>query len=167
MNRSVEGAAMQWVHPETTVRRYELRVAGEPAGLLEWGEEGSRARGAYGEETFLFQRFGFLDPHVVVRDGEGKQVARFDPAGGTGGVLTLIIGRHFRWYSNSWRAEWGWLDVGENDAIRFRRSFDVEEKREGSVEIVNDAATHGQTPLLVMLGWYLIIMSSEPVATEW
>lgn len=155
----------QWLHPKPDQHSYVLSKEGKEHGRISWpdGPEES-AVGVLDGEELLLDKVGFLKPHVLVRDREsGELVARFDATAGSGGLLTLVNGRHFRWYSNQWRAEWGWMDVAEKDAIRFRRSFEVEEKREGFVEIEDLEATHDQAGLLILLGWYVIVMSSIPV----
>lgn len=162
------GARLQWLHPAVDEHTYRLMSDGKEVGNLTWPEGVERGAIARKSGTeWRMEKFGFLQPHVIVTDEEsGEVVARFDATAGSGGLLTLSNGRHFRWYSNPWRAEWGWMDVAEKDAIRFKRSFEVEERREGYVEIDDEEATHDQADLLIMLGWYVIVMSSTPIMIQ-
>jgi hypothetical protein len=155
---------LQWIHPDLTKRHFELRDETDVAATLTWEKPtGSIAIARSEAGAWSFKRLGFLNPRVSAIDLESRaQVARFDAAISGAGVAQTKDGYTFRWYSNLWRAEWGWIDSGGNDLLKFRRSFDVEEKKEGRLEILDAAHDHRHLALLALMGWYLIILIAEP-----
>lgn len=158
------GNRLQWIHPDVETKEWELRSGDQMMARLEW-QPAMEAAGAVGRSAagaWNFRQLGFLNPHVIVRAQEGREhVARFDATWGGGGLVEFANGRHFRWSSNLWRAEWGWLDSSGNHVIRFRRSFEVVEKNEGSVEIDPSMLASEATDVLVLLGWFLIILVAQ------
>lgn len=157
------GSELNWIHPDVTRRHYELRAGDETIASLTWdAPDGSIATAKSGESSWTFRRLGFLNPHVVALEpGSGKQVFRFDATMSGGGLAQADDGHHFRWYANLWRAEWGWMDTAEKDLVKFRRSFDVDEKQEGKIEVLDLARDNPRLDLLIVLGWYLIIMVAD------
>lgn len=156
------GHEMSWIHPDPAVRRYELRAAERILATLSWNEsDPSVATGQSGDQSWTFRRLGFLNPHVVALDDSGKQVFRFDATMSGGGMGHAEDGHLYRWYANLWRAEWGWMDSGEADLVRFRRSFDVNEKQEGNLDLPELGRDNPNLEVLVLLGWYLIITVAE------
>lgn len=158
-------AELKWIHPDVTKRNYELRAGGERVASLSWDASDNSIATATSESgTWTLRRLGFLNPHVVALDASsGSQVFRFDATANGGGVAQASDGHHYRWYANNWRAEWGWMDTAENELVKFHRSFDVDEKQEGNIEILDKGRDVGHLDLLALVGWYLIIMSAAPI----
>lgn len=157
---------MSWVHPEVAKRHYELRAGTEELASLTWDvPDGSIAIAKTDSGSWTLRRLGFLNPHVVALDkGSGKQVFRFDAAMSGGGLAQATDGHHYRWYANLWRAEWGWMDTGGTELVKFHRSFAVDEKQEGELEILDKGRESLHLDLLVTVGWYLIIMVADMTA---
>ncbi len=156
------GRELKWIHPEATRRYYELRSGDDVLASLAWDEsDESAATAKAGDRSWTFRRLGFLNPHVVALDSSGSQVFRFDATMSGGGMGHASDGHLYRWFANLWRAEWGWMDSGQNDLIKFHRSFDVNEKQEGNLELLDAGRDTSNLELLVLLGWYLIITISE------
>ncbi|MBW3670933.1 MAG: hypothetical protein KY432_04595 [Acidobacteria bacterium] len=86
---------------------------------------------------------------------------RFDATMSGGGMAHADDGHLYRWYANLWRAEWGWMSSGQNDLVKFRRSFDVVEKQEGAVELLEAGREVPNLELMILVGWYLIIAVAE------
>ncbi len=155
------GEELNWIHPEVGKQEYELRSGGELVADLKWqpAPQETIAIGKAAAGMWTFKQLGFLNPHVIVQDASSKkQIARFDATWSGGGLVELFDGRHFRWSSNLWRAEWGWIDSSGDEIVKFKRSFEVIEKNEGYVQIDQGGADSPHTPVLVLLGWYLIIL---------
>lgn len=154
---------LRWIHPEVTERIYELRDGEGTVARLSWeSSDGAAASGRSAAGSWTLRRLGFLNPHVVALDStSGRQVFRFDATMNGGGLAQAEDGHQYRWYSNLWRAEWGWIDTAGNDLLKFRRSFDVDEKQEGHLEVLEAGARSQHVDLLALVGWYLIIMIAE------
>lgn len=152
---------LRWIHPDLTRQYFELRSGDEVVATLTWDPTGESAAAKANDRSWTLRRLGFLNPHVVALDGSGSQTFRFDATMSGGGMGHARDGHLYRWYSNLWRAEWGWMDSGENDLLKFRRSFDVEEKQEGFVELLETSRDNPNLELLILVGWYLIITAAE------
>ncbi len=156
------GRELKWLHPEVGRRYYELRSGDDLLATLEWDEkDGSTATATAGDNRWTLSRLGFLNPHVIAVDSAGKQILRFDATMSGGGMAHATDGHLYRWFANLWRAEWGWMDTAQNDLVKFHRSFDVNEKQEGTLELLDAGRDTSNLELLVLLGWYLIITISE------
>ncbi|HUO84399.1 MAG TPA: hypothetical protein VM534_04715 [Thermoanaerobaculia bacterium] len=162
--KAIEAAAgsLRWIHPDVVQPEYELQSAGETVARLRFETGSDAAAQATGESAagaWTFRQLGFLNPHIIVREHQTKaHAARFDATWSGGGIAEFPEGRHYRWSSNLWRAEWAWIDTAGKDVIRFKRSFDVIERNEGTVEV--DPGTH-HVDVLTLLGWFLIILVAE------
>ena len=157
------GATLEWTHPEVQKRAYLLNAGTETVANLAWQkQEGSLALAETADGSWTFKRVGYLNPHVLIRDAQtGGRAGRFDASATGSGMLELPDGRHFKWSSNLWRAEWGWRTTSGEEIMRFHRSFDVIEKREGNVQIKHPDLAGAHLPLLTILGFYLIILVAE------
>lgn len=163
---STSDGKFHWVQPTPGVHDFELRGEdGELAGRLEWEKEsGSLATAEASDGKWSLKRLGFLHPHVTVRaPGHETNLARFDASLSGGGVLRFAEGREYRWLSNFWLSEWSWVDAAGNHILIFRRNFSTE-RREGSVEIHSDGEPIPHLSILVIVGWYLIILMAEDAA---
>ncbi|MDX1583549.1 MAG: hypothetical protein R3338_08115 [Thermoanaerobaculia bacterium] len=154
---------LKWVHPDVEKRYYELRAGEEIVATLEWDSpDGSVAIAKTSTGSWSLRRLGFLNPHVVALEtGSGSQVFRFDATMSGGGLAQASDGHHYRWYATLWRAEWGWMDTGGSELVKFHRSFDVDEKHEGNLDVLEKGRKVPQLDLLVTVGWYLIIMVAD------
>jgi hypothetical protein len=159
---------LQWIHPDPTKRHFELKDEGDTVATLTWEKPtGSIAIARSSGGAWSLKRLGFLNPRVSAIDLESRtQLVRFDATVSGDGLAQTKDGYTFRWHSNLWRAEWGWVDSGGTDLVKFRRSFDVEEKKEGRLEIFDAGRDHRHLDLLSLMGWYLIILVAEPPETD-
>ena len=160
------GTALSWIHPDPARREFVLRsAAGEDVASLQWQKsEGSLAIGTTEQGQWTLKRAGFQRPHITARAaGESADAATFELGMGGAGRVRLRSGYDFRWSSNLWRSEWSWQNASGADAIVIRREFAMD-KREGIVEIVSGAIPPREVPLLVVLGWYIVILLAEDPA---
>lgn len=161
------GPYLTWSHPDVLRKDFELRGGGETYGSIAWERKngGSLATARSSDGLWTFKRIGFLQPHVTVRDVNTERiVARFDAQWNGPGLLHLSDGRNFRWEANFWRAEWEWTDAAGDVVVTFKRNFS-DSKREGNAHLAPGALSHARLDILVLLGWYLIILMGEDAAT--
>lgn len=143
---------------------FELRVSDEVVATLQF-QRASLAAGETAEEQWTFKREGFWHPQVTVRvAGSDANVAVFKPAWTGGGTLELPQGRLLRFgAANFWHSQWDWSDPESKPLVHFKSHAGLL-KMEGEVGIEPEAATQSDLPLLVVLGWYLLILFARDSA---
>jgi len=76
-----------------------------------------------------------------------------------GGTLDLPLGRQLRFRSASfWRPQWEWIDALDQPLVHFKGVGAF--KWESRVEIENSASKSPDVLLLVVLGWYLMVLAA-------
>jgi hypothetical protein len=156
-----------WFQPRTLERHFELRDGERLLGtlrFLKWGGSLAMASLAAGEWTF--KRVGFFRPSVTVRrSGQEADVAVFRPKGwGSGGELQFAGGRIYAWKpANFWATRYAFFDGGERAIVTFKPGQEESKwpdlfKFQALVEIDPSADGLEDLPLLVSLGWYLMIL---------
>lgn len=163
--RDVAGQPLLWVQPARLKQFFELRAGDVVVATLRF-ERASLATGETADQQWTFKREGFWHPRVTVRvHGSDDNVALFNPAWTGGGTLELQ-GRttHFG-AANFWHSQWTWEQVKDTPLVRFKSHAGLL-KTEGEVEIEGDAARSPDLPLLVVLGWYLLILFGRDAAAS-
>jgi len=154
------GTSLSWVQPIPTQRHFELMHGNSKLLSLSWTRDGGTlAEVRSDDENWTFKRGGFLQPRITARKGE-IEVASFEPGASGNGVVHLASGHLFRWSSNLWRGEWTWVNAAGKTGIKTRREFSID-TRQGTVEVMPDGIPRLEVPLLIVLGWYIIILLSE------
>ena len=159
--RSIAGFAGQelaWVQPARLKQAFELRSSDDVVATLRF-ERSSLAIGESGEQRWTFKREGFWHPQITVRvPGSEDNVAVFKPSW-VGGTLELSGGRTLRFgAANFWHSQWDWSDVASQSPLVHFKGRQGILKTEGQVDIEASAVTYPELPLLVVLGWYLLIL---------
>ncbi len=151
----VAGDELLWVQPHNGLV-FELRGGDEVVGSLRW-ERSSLARGETADQQWTFKREGIWHPHVTVRvAGSDVNLGLFHPDWTGGG--TLELGRQLRFGASSfWRPRWDWME-GDQPLVHFKRRGMF--KLESRVAIEKAAAASPDVPLLVVLGWYLLVLTA-------
>ena len=166
--RAIAGFADQelvWVQPARLKQAFELHAADDVVATLRF-ERSSLATGESGDERWTFKREGFWHPQITVRlpDSEDN-VAVFKPSWMGGGTLDLSGGRSLRFgAANFWHSQWDWSDVASQSPLVHFKSRQGILKMEGQVDIEASAVTYPELPLLVLLGWYLLILFARDSA---
>ena len=161
--RDAVGQELIWSQPSRMHQAFELRAGDSSLGSLEF-ERGTLANGAVEDQRWTFKREGFWHPQVTVRKpGSDDNVAVFKPRWAGGGTLQLRQGRELRFAAaNFWHSQWDWVD-GDQPLVLFKSHAGLL-KTEGEVEIESSALPSAETPLLVVLGWYLLILFGRDAA---
>jgi hypothetical protein len=152
-----------WIQPAARKREHELRAGEEVVATLRF-QRGSLADAEADGHHWTFKRQGFWQPRVTVRvAGSDADIAIFRPHWAGGGTLELADGRAVRLASaNFWQSEWVWQEK-DRPVIRFKGRHGIV-KAKGAVEIQPGAAGLPDIPLLVLLGWYLILLHADDAA---
>lgn len=157
---------LRWFHPEPTERYHELRGEEGKVASIRWAKErGTLATAQWGSRAWTFKRYGFLHPKVTIRlTDSDRTLGRFEPNMSGGGVLHLGAGLDYQLFGNFWRGEWRWADPAGKDLVEFKRDFSVVEKNEGHLTWVGQDVPEETFQLLVLFGWYVVIMMAEDAA---
>ena len=128
-------------------------------------ERASLANAQTAGQQWTFKREGFWHPQVTVREqGSDDNVAVFKPGWTGGGTLELPEGRQLRFgAANFWHSQWEWSEPAGKALIHFK-SHPGLLRMEGQVDIDSEAVSLPELPLLVVLGWYLLILFARDSA---
>ena len=159
----IAGQELLWVQPAVFSREHELRAGDDVVATLRF-QRGSLADAEAAGGHLTFKRQGFWQPRVTVRTaGSDADLAVFHPRWVGGGALEFPDGRAVRLSSaNFWQSEWLWQD-NEKPLIRFKGRHGLIKAR-GGVEIQPEAVALPDLAMLVLLGWYLILLHAEDSA---
>ena len=157
------GQELLWIQPVVRKREHELRAGDDVVATLGF-QRGSLADAQAAGGHWTFKRQGFWRPRVTVRTaGSDTDIAVFQPRWVGGGTLEFPDGRTIRLSSaNFWQSEWVWQD-NEKPLIRFKGRHGIVKAR-GAVELQPEAVASPDLAMLVLLGWYSILLHAEDSA---
>lgn len=165
MRPLTEGPAtgLQWVQPAVLKPHHELRAGDQTVAVLDF-ERATLATGQTEVGTWTFKREGFWHPHVTVRpQGSEQNVAVFTPAWAGGGRLETADGHVYELgLTGFWHTEWQWRQRDEV-LVRFRRPAGLF-KSVALVDVAPGAQRLPDLSLLVLLGWYLMVLFAQDMA---
>lgn len=147
---------LRWITP-TNELSFELRTAAdEVVGRLQL-DQSWRGDSDTADQRWTFKREGFWHPRVTVRvPGTDVNLAIFYTSWKKGGTLELDGGRWLRLrLPNLLRWKWSWTDMHGKPLVHLEKGLLM---RDGRVTIEADAAESPEVPLLVVLGWYLLVI---------
>jgi hypothetical protein len=157
------GEELLWIQPAASRREHELRAGDDVVATLRF-QRGSLADAEADGHHWTFKRQGFWQPRVTVRvSGSDADVAVFRPHWAGGGTLDFGDGLSVGLGSaNFWQSQWVWQEK-DQPLMLFKGRHGIV-KAKGAVEIQPGAAGRPDTPLLVLLGWYLILLHADDTA---
>lgn len=157
------GHEFEWTQPEALRRLYELSFNGREVATLSFDKGfGSLATGEFGEGKWTFKRAGFLCPRVSVREaGSDADIGIFTPTWTGSGWLTLSSGRryHLR-HTNFWATEWAFEIEDGTTAITLAGPHGLF-KHGGYARVSQSVAAQPETPIMVLLIWYLRLLMNQ------
>jgi len=155
-----------WVQPARLKQEFDLTAGVEVVGTLRWNRA-SLATAETAGQSWTFKREGFWHPRITVRlPGSDDNIATFQPGWGGGGTLDLAWGPHVRFAAaNFWHSQWDWIDAQGQPVVHFK-SHQGLLKVEGQVEIEPGGIELPDLPLLVVLGWYLLVLFARDAAAS-
>ena len=169
-------ARLYWTQPKALTRSYELH-ANAPGSdvivaLLSFEHPfGSLACGQTTTGWWTFKRVGFFKPAVTVRArGREENVAVYHPRwSGTEGEISTGHGTYTFKTANFWGTRYEILDAGGNLLITYRSgcpdaSLSDFFKSQSTVTLTDAGRDEQLIDLLVVVGWYLIVLNREDTA---
>jgi len=160
----VASQELMWVQPARLQRVYELHASDDVVALLRF-ERASLASAETAWQKWTFQQEGFWRRQVTIHSPDSDDALVFKAAGMSSGTLGLSQGRLLRFgAANFWRSRWDWSDNESQAPLIHFKSRPGLLKTEGQVDIETKAVTYTELPLLVVLGWYLLILFARAAA---
>ena len=163
-----------WCQPQALHRAFELRQGDRLLGTLHFLKSGgSLAEASLGAGEWTFKRVGFFRPRVSVRRrGQESDLAVYQPKGwGAEGELQFAGGSSYGWKPSSfWATQFSFVDGTAKALVTFKPGAEESKwsnlfKFQALVEIDPSASGLEELPLLVALGWYLMILNHEDAAS--
>jgi len=158
------GRELEWCQPESFRRFYQLKFQGSEVGTLRFEKRyGSRATGAYGESKWTFKRTGFFSRNVSVRaSGSETDIAMFTQGWTGGGSIAFNSGRRYRLrYKNLWGTRWA-FEAEDRTAVVSLSGPRGLLKHRGTTTVAPFAANLPETPVMLLLIWYVrLLMNAD------
>jgi hypothetical protein len=166
-------STLHWVQPKAFHRCFELRRGEHVVGTLEFRSAcGSLALAVTSAGRWTFKRVGFFSPRVTVRrEGEETDLALYRARWtGTEGILEFPDRRTYMWKAaNFWATQFGFHRADGGPLVTFSSGSGEGGlsnlfKSQARVEMPPAARKAEEVPLLVVLGWYLMVLQREDAA---
>jgi hypothetical protein len=153
------GEQLKWVQPGALKMHYELRAADELAASLHFRSSfGSFATAESADGCWTFKRVGFWQTGVTVRHcGGNDDIAIFrNNTWSGGGTLEFPDGGRILASTNFWQTRFEFKTESGETLVEFETGGLIHIS--AIVEIKPGAVAMPELPLIVMLGWYLVVM---------
>jgi hypothetical protein len=157
----VTAQSLIWIQSEAVRNEFELRIGNEIAAILRWENFfGSLVSIQTEDSKWSIRRSGFLWRRMtMLREGGTSGDAEFRSGWFGRGVLDVQGGDFFRWRCTRclpW--EWTFSNASDFPVVRFRSCL-AGFKSLGEIELAENATLHrNQLPLLILAGWYLVLV---------
>ena len=158
----ISASPIVWKQPKLMEPAFELRFSEEILGTLRFKNSfGSLAEGTMAEGKWSLKRLGFLKTHVTIRQADDQRnvAVYFNNTWSQGGTLELPDGRKYQANSNFWHSQFEFTDMQENPILRFTNIGGF--KLHAQLEILPLGKDLTEIPWMVLLGWYLAVMTSR------
>ncbi len=163
------GGSLEWREPQTAERRFELRGGEELFATLAFKSSfGTLATAETASGRWTFKRMGFLNPRVTVRaEGAGGELAVYHPNLWRDGLLSCADGRAYPFRPvNFWASRWAFCSPGGSPLVTFHPGPEKPTlsdlfTSQAMVEVAPSASADPHLPLLVTLGWYLMLLHRD------
>lgn len=111
-----------------------------------------------------FARRGTFNYRIHITSvGAGFEIATYRYRTFRPGELHFHDGRMFVWrQANFWGTKWAWLDMDDHPVVGFKQGGVLQLNSE--IDIDPDSSDNRALPLLIYLGWYLILLNSRDAA---
>jgi hypothetical protein len=150
---------LKWSQPSALKREFALRAGSELMATLKFRSGwGTFATAESTDGIWTFKRVGFWQNKASVRDlGSQVDLALFkDNTWDSGGTLEFPDGHKFRATTNFWMTEFAFKTESGEPLICFK--YGGVFRRFAFVEIASLGRIAPELSLLVLFGWYLVIM---------
>lgn len=157
------GRELAWDYPASERRVFVLRAAGVEVGWMRFQEEPwLRSAGELSGGRWTFERTAALRPHVTVYSEDSQDVvAELVPSFTGGGMVSFATGARYCWKrANIWGTRWCFRREGQASSVCLSQQAGPLISG-GKVTVCCGAADLPETPVLVLLAWYLRVLDFE------
>jgi hypothetical protein len=157
---------LKWVQPSMKME-YELLTGETLAATLKFRSMwGTLAFVNSGDGDWTFKRIGFWQNRASIRatDSEEDLAVFTNNTWSNGGLLKFSGGKCYKATTNVWMTRMEWLTEDEQPLVAFKIGGFF--KHSAEVEIMSAAARLPELPILVLFGWYLILMLHRDTAAS-
>jgi hypothetical protein len=165
----LSGAELYWMQP-TLKRNFEMRAEDDLYATLMFETVfGSLATAKSSAGIWTFKRVGFFKPWVTVRvRGEESNLMVYYPErAGAEGVLEFSDGETYVWkLANFWATQYQIVSAEGNTLISYTSKISNPTdliKDQARVDIAPEVQDNDKLALLLLIGWYLIVLQQEDV----
>ena len=158
---AVDVSALRWMRTSGEPPAFSLLSGDRPLAVLRWTRPtGSLATAETSAGSWSLKRGGFLTPHVTIRDASGRaDVGRLE-VHLRQGILDLVGRRSFRLRRAGLLVPaWQVTDSGGALLAHIEPVRENSRLEGGSVEVEEAARTLPDLPLLLVVGWYFIVLA--------
>lgn len=151
--------SLKWVQPKMFDNKYELQANdGLVATLTFRGMGGTYATAESGDGSWTFKRVGFWQNKATVRTRDTESdLAVFRNNTWTGGGMLEFANRiKYKATTNFWMTNFEFQNESGEPLVRFKYGGIFHLSSE--VEILPEARSLSELPVLIMFGWYLAVM---------
>jgi hypothetical protein len=172
--KDISNEQLNWIQPKTTQQLFELRTPSDLCATLNFPKAfGSLAEAESEDGKWTLKRVGFFHTKITIRNvGEENDYAVFKPnIMATSGILEFANGKKFLWQSsNFWATKFEFKEESGQTVVTIKSGIDDPKlkdwfKTHARVEIQSDKESSRDISLLILLGWYLIIVLQMDSAT--
>jgi hypothetical protein len=155
----------KWVQPNIFKRKYELWSQQDHLATLRWEKTdiNARAVAAYVGGEWWIKSTRLVRPRVTIRSTSTDAIKAVFEAKLTGkGVLRISGGDQLYWNADDIKRNvWAFKNQQSITLMRLlakKKFLSID----GQVEVEKDTKTRPDMPLLAAIGWYLLIMMTDP-----
>ena len=151
--------ALRWSQPKALKMEYELRSGDMLAATLRVHSAfGTLATAESGDGSWTFKRIGFWQHRATIRaKGAETDLALFrNNTWAAGGELEFAGGRKYKAATNFWMTRFEFSTEMDEPLVRF--DYGGVFRRSADVQVTASARRLSELPLLVLFGWYLVVM---------
>lgn len=155
---------LKWVQPRLK-EEYQLLTAETLVATLNFRSSwGTLAFATSGDGEWTFKRIGFWENRASVRVKNSEEdLAIFtNNTWSDGGTLEFAGGKRYKATTNFWMTRMEWKTEDEQPLVGFQIGGFF--KQSAEVEVLPSAARLPELPVLVLFGWYLILMLHRDAA---
>lgn len=153
---------MIWDYPKEEGKPFVLRDESGALGWLEFHEEPEITLAAFGGNQWAFRYTTGLRPRVTIyRADSDEPIAEYAPSILGGGIVSFTAGSRYRWKKLDLVHErWCFRSLRDQSAVCLQQESGPLAQG-GKVSMCCGAAEQPETPILLLLAWFLRILDFE------
>ncbi len=162
LSSALHNAELDWTYPSAGERAFVLRANGNQIGWLRFEKEpGSFSAAELEGSRWTFERTGPTHSGIVIRAAGSNQPAAEFSSSLSGGAVAFASGARYSWIrQHPWSSRWCFRSKEPKSMVCVTQ--EARPLQSGSkVTVCCDAAGNPETPLLVLLAWYLRVLDFE------